>query len=417
MVSHAIMLTLVVDNLDPSVSNDEIKVVISVPVIEPISVEPDSLKRYLQFHSYHDANIAKRNLNGKKFLGKVIHAYLLDNCVSHLPNASSGYHQQDRRQQPALPLTCDSRTQNPSHHYGHGLHPPSGQPAPLILPSSQLTVYEHYHQTTGASSLQPPHHTEHHYPKSQPHPGRLRRNQSQHPLPSLQDSPPHSRSYPDSLASAACSNPHQASNLPNPLLHKVNGSVGIHFPKHEQTFCYPVKVTGLQQTITQKVLYDLFSQAGEVLGSPVIQFTEQTYAYINFKQESGAKSAVERFHGSSLLGRMLKVTLRKSISLDQTSTSNNVATKPLAVTNGSGIVKVCKLPPDITESELKEHFECFGAISSIKIIREHCYAWINYSTLSEAQEASACLNQMNLRGYIIDVTAKKDPARSSQPRR
>ena len=66
---------VVVDNLNPTVSIDEVKALISVPVAKHSSLEVNSHQLYLQFHNQHDASVAIQNLDGKNLLGEVIHAY------------------------------------------------------------------------------------------------------------------------------------------------------------------------------------------------------------------------------------------------------------------------------------------------------------------------------------------------------
>ena len=96
--------TVVVDNLNPAITNDEVKALISVPIIEIINAEADPQRRYMQFPSHHDAVTARNELDGKNFLGKVVQAAVQEEA--HPPKLidTSSYHcHQSNLQQPAQP--------------------------------------------------------------------------------------------------------------------------------------------------------------------------------------------------------------------------------------------------------------------------------------------------------------------------
>ena len=157
MVSRTGVPTLVVDNLDPAISNDEVKALIGVPVIKTTMLEPGSHKRYLQFHNLHDASTAMHSLNGKHFLGKVIQAVIMEDA--HLPYQLSNFQQSalpSAHSPPQLPL--------PTHqaYYGHS-------PQAAAIPKPLLVDARHYHSKVQSSRL-----------------GVLPQSQPQHPVSEFQ---------------------------------------------------------------------------------------------------------------------------------------------------------------------------------------------------------------------------------------
>ena len=93
-----------------------------------------------------------------------------------------------------------------------------------------------------------------------------------------------------------------------------NSQPDLHKAEH---LCYPVKITMLPNTVTEEELYDRLRQAGEVIGRPVIHISGNRYAHVNFKQESGAQTAIKRFNGTIIHGNKLRVSTQKPKPLDQ----------------------------------------------------------------------------------------------------
>ena len=96
---------LVVDNLNPAITDDEIEALIGIPTVAVINDENDPQRRYIQFHSHNDANTAKRKLNGKNFLGQSVQAAIYEESP---PNLAPQYHQ---------------NLQQPVQQYPHGTVP------------------------------------------------------------------------------------------------------------------------------------------------------------------------------------------------------------------------------------------------------------------------------------------------------
>lgn len=129
--------TLVVENLDSAISIDEIKALVSVPVVEINNTESHSQQRYFQFENDHDALIAQSCLDGKHFLGKVIQV------VVQKYHSSKASPTSENLQTPANPFP----EQTLSLH--HGYQGPGDQIA--IVPTTLSQYPQHHHQ-----GVQPP---------------------------------------------------------------------------------------------------------------------------------------------------------------------------------------------------------------------------------------------------------------------
>lgn len=265
--------TVTIANLDPRISSDEIKALIGVPVVKFGSMELNTHQHYLQFHNKHDASIAIQNLNGKNLLGKTVHAYSQIECMQHPSNDHCG--NQGSFQQPVMPPLIQRLDSQP-HLQGHILDSCS-QPIPLAHPVNPIPPLQP--SATGlvedccphscTQSLQPT-------------------LFSQDPTLSLQGCPP------NNLA--------------------IAGS-----PNSVQNLCYPVKITRLPMSTSEEALNALFSKAGEILGRPTVHSSEQPYAHVNFKHESGAQNAVQRFNGTVFCGRVIRVSAQKPKPLSRST--------------------------------------------------------------------------------------------------
>ena len=118
-------LTLVVENLDSAISIDEIKALVSVPVVEINNTESHSKQRYFHFENDHDTLIAQKCLDGKNLLGKVVRVVVQKSTSENLQTPANPPPEQ------TLPL----------HHgyQGHG-----SQIA--IVPTTLSQYLQHHHE-------------------------------------------------------------------------------------------------------------------------------------------------------------------------------------------------------------------------------------------------------------------------------
>jgi RNA recognition motif-containing protein len=259
---------VIVDDLDPRISNDEIKALIGVPVVKLGSLEPNAHQRYLQFQNQHDAYIAIQNLNGKNLFGKTVHAYSQNECMQR--PSKIHYRNQGSFQHPVSPpLFQRSDSQPLLHGRKFDSYP---QAIPLLHPVSPV-------------------------------------------FPPLQSG---ATGFLENCNSNTC--PH-SSTQPNLSQDPTLGCASL-----DQNLCYPVKITRLPMSVSDEALNALFSQAGEILGRPIFHSSEQPYAHVNFKHKSGAQSAVQRFNGTIFCGREIRVSAQKPKALSQsTETTSNIS--------------------------------------------------------------------------------------------
>jgi RNA recognition motif-containing protein len=118
--------SLVVDNLNPAITDDEIKALISVPFVAVINDEDNPQRRYIQFYSYNDAITAQDRLNGKSFLGQTIQAAINKEVQTPSSNVVSQHqHRQDLQhpEQQYPYCTVPQTYQYDPQQHGHTVSP------------------------------------------------------------------------------------------------------------------------------------------------------------------------------------------------------------------------------------------------------------------------------------------------------
>ena len=125
-------------------------------------------------------------------------------------------------------------------------------------------------------------------------------------------------------------------------------------------------------------------------------------ARVTLSSPADVETAKRCLDGKQLLGRVAKVSL------------DIVQPAPLPTcTEAVGTVKVTNLPFSIDENTLRGHFQRFGVISSINIVpKQPPFAYVNFSTLMEANNATASLNETMLAGMRIRVKLHQQQAKA-----
>jgi RNA recognition motif-containing protein len=81
-------------------------------------------------------------------------------------------------------------------------------------------------------------------------------------------------------------------------------------------------------------------------------------------------------------------------------------------------IYVGNLPYELTEQELRQEFEAFGAVSSVSIItdrysgRSNGFAFVEMPTVSEGQAAIGGLDGKALKDQTLKVNAARPPSGS-----
>lgn len=147
-------------------------------------------------------------------------------------------------------------------------------------------------------------------------------------------------------------------------------------------------VGNLDPSITEEFLMALFGQISPVKGCKLIhEPTADPYAFVEFNDTSGARSALLAMNKRQCMGRELKV---------------NWATSPgyqaRQDTSRHYHIFVGDLSPDIENHQLREAFAPFGEISDCKIVRESQsnkskgYAFISFVRKEDAENAIQSMN-------------------------
>jgi cold-inducible RNA-binding protein len=82
-------------------------------------------------------------------------------------------------------------------------------------------------------------------------------------------------------------------------------------------------------------------------------------------------------------------------------------------------IYVGNLPYELTEQELREEFETFGAVTSVSIVKDRYtgrprgFGFVEMSTVSEGQAAIAGLNGKALKDQTLNVNAARPPSGGS----
>ena len=116
--------SLMVDNLNPSIDDDEIRTLVGVPVVAIIKDEINPQRRYIQFHSHNDTNTAKIKLNGKNFLGQSIQANIHKESP---PTLAPQYHEESPPPHLAPQYQYHQNLQQPVQQYPYHVVPQAYQ--------------------------------------------------------------------------------------------------------------------------------------------------------------------------------------------------------------------------------------------------------------------------------------------------
>ena len=164
-----------------------------------------------------------------------------------------------------------------------------------------------------------------------------------------------------------------------------------------QTVYYPVKVTHLPPHITEERLVGHFSTAGEILSCKIHH--QPGYAHVNFKNEQGALNAQ---HCTQLDGCNINITIQQP----RGGTTEAKATSISPIRGETVSVKVTNLMPNVQVGDLLSAFQPYGRIdhSCIHIKSGNPpYAYVNFSSMSEAHAASANLHERFISGSRVRV--------------
>ena len=152
-----------------------------------------------------------------------------------------------------------------------------------------------------------------------------------------------------------------------------------------------VFIKNLDKSIDNKALYDTFSAFGNILSCKIVcdEHGSRGYGFVHFETEEAARNAIEKVNGMLLngkkvfVGRFMNRRERLEILGDKMKKFNNVYIKNFG--------------DEMGEEELKDLFEPYGKLVSVKIMsdingKSRGFGFVSYEEPESAEKAVDDLN-------------------------
>lgn len=164
-----------------------------------------------------------------------------------------------------------------------------------------------------------------------------------------------------------------------------------------------VFIKNLDKAIDNKALYDTFSQFGNILSCKVAQDASgesKGYGFVHYETEEGALESIERVNGMLLFGK--KVFVGRFVPRKEREIE--LGEKAKRFTN----VYIKNFPESLTDDDLKEMFEKYGKISSLKLMKNDDeknkgFGFVSFDDPEAAMSAVDELNGKEVNGKVIYV--------------
>uniref|UniRef100_A0A674ETW5 Polyadenylate-binding protein n=1 Tax=Salmo trutta TaxID=8032 RepID=A0A674ETW5_SALTR len=163
-----------------------------------------------------------------------------------------------------------------------------------------------------------------------------------------------------------------------------------------------VFIKNLDKTIDNKALYDTFSAFGNILSCKVVcdENGSKGYAFVHFETQDAADRAIEKMNGMLLNDRKVFVGRFKS----RKEREAELGAKAKEFTN----VYIKNFGDDMNDDKLKEMFDQYGRILSVKVMtdpsgKSRGFGFVSYEKHEDANKACEEMNGQEFNGKTVFV--------------
>ncbi|KAI6659282.1 hypothetical protein LOD99_14953 [Oopsacas minuta] len=178
-------------------------------------------------------------------------------------------------------------------------------------------------------------------------------------------------------------------------------------------------VKNLEKQIESKDLHEIFSKFGNILSCKVATNEQEEslgYGYVDFEREEDAERAIKKCNRMRISGKEIQVGyfVEKNIRIQRRTMKfppkNKVTAQSSSSFKGQVLTNlyIKRLGKHITESMLRQKFEQFGNITSVKIERDESntskgFGFVNFLNQQDAANAIKGMNEAIFEGKWIYV--------------
>jgi len=178
-----------------------------------------------------------------------------------------------------------------------------------------------------------------------------------------------------------------------------------------------VFIKNLDKSIDNKALYDTFSAFGNILSCKVVcdENGSKGYAFVHFETQDAADRAIEKMNGMLLNDRKVFVGRFKS----RKEREAELGAKAKEFTN----VYIKNFGDDMEDDKLKEMFDKYGKILSVKVMtdpsgKSRGFGFVSYEKHEDANKAVEEMNGTEFNGKTVFVgRAQKKMERQAELKR
>lgn len=174
-------------------------------------------------------------------------------------------------------------------------------------------------------------------------------------------------------------------------------------------------VGNLDNRVYRELLTEVFSLAGEVVQCHIV-FDKNTgessgFGFVEFKDNGDAQSAMEKFRGRSIYGKLM--------TIDWARTSIRDASGKIEDLSNQYCLFVGNLSPDVTDEQLMKAFSQFGSCTGAKCVKDPTtykkqgFAFVSFRERADASAAMEAMDGQILNNRALRVDWAKGKANAA----